>query len=97
MGGTLRAFQIVGLMVGACVAADCGSEVCEAAYDKMTECISGLNCAGLDPLKYESCQSVKRKWSGLDKTTFVLGCRQNSAEAEKIVDCQLDPLCVCPP
>ena len=87
--------SLTGVTLVAGVTGSCGSEVCEEAYRKMTSCVSQLNCSGLDPLQLESCQATKKQWSQVDETVFVLGCKQNTAEAEKIVACQLGPQCKC--
>jgi hypothetical protein len=87
--------SLTGVILVVGVTGGCGSEVCEEAYKKMTSCVSRLNCNGLDPLKLESCQATKKQWSQVDETAFVLGCKQNTAEAEKVVTCQLDPQCQC--
>ena len=83
-------------------AGGCGDDVCEAAYDKMEACIANLDCNKLDPLEREKCVKAESAWkqySG-NRTAYTTACGADAtikAEAEKIVDCALDPkTCACP-
>jgi len=81
----------------------CGKEVCQDAYNKMESCVAGLNCNKLDPLERDKCEKARSAWTKYagNETLYVTACSNDSkirTEAEKVVDCALDPkTCTCPP
>lgn len=73
----------------------CSKEACEEAYDKAQECVSNLNCKHLDPMQQPQCEQSRRVLQEQNETLFKIAC--DEAEAQKYIDCQLDPTtCRCP-
>lgn len=84
------------LMLPLLFAGGCGGKVCEDAYDKMNQCVAALDCSKLGPLDRPACENTRRTWGQVDRTAYMLACDQDSSEAQKIVDCSLDPrTCTC--
>jgi hypothetical protein len=88
-----RIWLVAGLAAGA---AGCGGKVCDEAWDKLNACIQKLDCNKLGPLDRPKCEQARKQWAAIDETGFKAACSANSAEAEKIVACSLDPrTCQC--
>jgi hypothetical protein len=81
----------------------CGDDACEAAYDKMMQCVDGLSCNRLGPTERQECEATLSEWNQWkdDRSLFLTACSQDSSlntEAEKIAGCALNPTtCSCPP
>lgn len=82
--------------------AACTQDVCEEAYDKMQSCVEQLNCNKLDPVERDRCEKARKAWAQYsgNRSAYLLACSNDSkirTEAEKVVDCALDPrTCTCP-
>ena len=76
--------------------------VCVDGMCRNPECAEQPSCNKLDPIERDKCVKARDTWdrySG-DKTAYTLACGADSrlqSEAEKIVNCALDPrTCACP-
>ncbi len=79
----------------ALAAAGCGKALCEEAWDKAQECVANMKCNITDPLQRPQCENAKQAALQFPENVFKLAC--DEVEAQKFVDCALDPLtCKCP-
>jgi hypothetical protein len=85
---------VVALVAG--LGAGCAKEICEEAYDKSMACVEKMKCTGLDPVQEQKCTAAKQAAARNDiETAYKLAC--DEAEAQKVIDCALDPTtCRCP-
>jgi hypothetical protein len=98
-----RAIQVVGALAALLLVwGACSKDVCEEAYDKMESCVANLDCNKLDPLERPKCDKAKNAWAQYagNEQAYLVACSNDSqleAEAEKVVNCALDPkTCTCP-
>jgi hypothetical protein len=73
----------------------CSKALCEEALDKAQDCVDNMKCNITDPLQRDQCEKSKNFIRQQNETLFKLAC--DEAEAQKYVDCALDPTtCTCP-
>lgn len=93
----MRIWNVVAAVAAAALLSPfgCGKDLCEEAYDKGETCIESLTCKGADPVQLQQCEASKKAFRQVNETAFKLAC--DEAEAQKYIDCALDPLtCRCP-
>ncbi len=88
-------FEAMAMIAVAISSSGCSKEICEEAFDKLAACVDSMSCNRLDPNEREQCEKAKQLRRDANETLFKIGC--DESEAQKVIDCRLDPnSCTCP-